>query len=320
MKTSMSRGFACGLSAIGMIVLPGVTLYATENQPACLIVKSGSMHADTVKLVRDRASDSTAAVGLYKAALAVNTDGAPTSYHPDDFRGERLALNRIDNGVSIRTVLGKKPSVAKQIEVFDQWRKGGWVTPTGYRITWKNVIAADPSGRPCIFEHENAGYFGSLSALKNGLSANQSGECLVKNQIDERLIPGIVLRGDNNPLTSWGAATGDLVLAINPETDVTVAGVVVDTGDGNRIGEGSVAMNMKLLEKTELPTNYTETKSLDTGSQRMIVAVVPHSAQYKLQRPYSPDNIAERLDEWAKEHYGSLEAFRSLVRACAADF
>ena len=49
---------------------------------------------------------ASAKLGLFKAPLAVNTDGAPTSYHPDDYTGERLALNHIDNCIVIKSIGG----------------------------------------------------------------------------------------------------------------------------------------------------------------------------------------------------------------------
>jgi hypothetical protein len=48
-------------------------------------------------------------------------------------------------------------------------------------------------GKPCVFEKDNRGYFGSLTALKNGLPEADSGECQVKNQLDLRFVPAIVL-------------------------------------------------------------------------------------------------------------------------------
>ena len=129
---------------------------------------------------------NTANVAIFKAPLAVNTDGAPTSYHPEDYKGERLAINHLDNGIVIRASSGAPLTMAQRIEIFEQWRGSlDWKVPDGYRITWQNVIAAK-DGKPCIFKLDNAGYFGSLTSLQNGLSGDAAGECEVKNQIDQR--------------------------------------------------------------------------------------------------------------------------------------
>jgi hypothetical protein len=303
-----------------LALLGGHAPYAGETREGCVVVEEGKMNADAVKLVRSQNSSLTSVVGLFVASMAVNTDGAPNSYHPGDFFGEKLAINRIDNAIIIRGPKGNRLPAREQIEVLQKWRSSGWVTPPGYRIDWKNVIAEDASGKPCIFKDKYAGYFGSLTALKNGFSSNAAGECQVNNQMDERFIPGVVLRGSSNPLKRWGAGTGDLVLVINPKTRVAVPAVIIDTGDGNRIGEGSVALNMSLLGKTDLPTTYSATKMLDTGNQKMIVAVIPKTKLFNLERPYSAKNIATRVNAWAEDHYGSQDALQNMMLKCAAGF
>jgi hypothetical protein len=181
------------------------------------------------------------------------------------------------------------------------------------------VIAADANGKPCVFQTgSNKGYFGSLTALQNALSDSASGECSYKNQLDQRYIPAIVLRGDANPLHGYGAKTGDLVIAINPNSGTRVAAVIGDTGDGNRIGEGSVALNMALLGKTDQPKTYPEAKALDTGTQAMIIAVLPDSRAFERVRPYTVENIKTRVSSWATTNgYANIDALADAVALCA---
>lgn len=188
---------------------------------ACTVEKSARFAGETVRLARPGNLAANAHFGVFKAPLAVNTDGAPTSYHPDDYAGQRLAMNHIENGITIRAADGHALNSSQRKAVFDQWRATPeWKVPAGFTISWKNVIAAD-GDKPCIFKQADAGYFGSLTALKNGLAGAAAGECGRNNQIDQRLIPAIVLRGgSSNPLHAWGAAVGDLVLAINPATEI----------------------------------------------------------------------------------------------------
>lgn len=273
---------------------------------------------EVVRLARggDLPADSNFA--MFVAPLAVNTDGAPTSYHPRDFFGASLAINRIDNGIAIRKAGGVTVSDKKL--AFEQWRDSGWShMPAGFSINWRNVIAADDDGKPCVFKSPpDAGYFGSLTALKNGLSGIAAGECGRANQLDQRYIPAIVLRGNANPLKSFGAKTGDLVIAINPANGNTVPAVIGDTGDGDRIGEGLVALNMALLGKTQQPQTYGDALKLDTGKRDMIVAVLPKTITYRRERPYSAVNIAARVDAWAKEQgYGSTAGLAQTVSGCA---
>jgi hypothetical protein len=290
--------------------------------PQCTIQAEKPFGADVkVRLARATGLPQSANFGLFNASMAVNTDGAPTSYHPDDFVGQTRAINRIDNGIAIRRVghLKEKLPVPEQIQVFDQWRAHNWTVPSGYKIFWQNVIAPSASGLPCIFsDGPNKGYFGSLTALKNDLPINQWGECQVKNQLDQRFIPAIVLRGDSNPLKEYGARKGDLVVAINPQNGVVVPAVIGDTGDGNRIGEGSVALNMKLLQRTDQPKNYPEAKTLDTGSHKMLVAVFPGSRTFNPKKPFTADNISERVKLWAMQRqYGELDKLVEATKACA---
>ena len=66
------------------------------------------------------------------------------------------------------------------------------------------------------------------------------------------------------------------------------------------------------------PSNYTEANELDTGSEQMVVAIVPGSARYERELPYIPENISTRFADWRTEHnYGSLTEFASLIRECA---
>ena len=289
--------------------------------PNCTKIQDKPFANETVRLGRAAGLDGAANFAVFKAPLAVNTDGAPTSYHPDDYTGIVKAINHLDNAIVIRATSGKKMRLSERRAVFDQWRKSPqWQVPTGYSITWKNVIAKDPQGYPCIFKQENAGYFGSLTALNNGLSGQEAGECMVRNQLDQRIIPAIVLRGKDNPLHGYGAKKGDLVLVTNPANGVVVSAVIGDAGNGDRIGEGSIALNMALLGLLAQPASYAEAVKFDTGTRAMIVAVLPASAGYKRERPHTAANIRQRVAQWSMERgYGGVDKLAAAASACAAD-
>ena len=318
---SMPIGVPAMASAPVMAPLMLTASAPPASAPRCTKVRDQVFAKETVRLARAEGLDAAANFAVFKAPLAVNTDGAPTSYHPDDYTGAVKAINHLDNAITISATSKAKMTVAQRRAVFDQWRKSPeWTVPQGYRITWQNVIAKDPKGRPCIFKQENAGYFGSLTALNNALPAKEMGECMVRNQLDQRVIPAIVLRGKDNPLHRYGAKKGDLVLATNPANGVVVAAVIGDTGDGHRIGEGSVALNMALLGLTAQPASYAQAVKLDTGTREMIVAVLPASAGYQRERPYTANNIAARVAQWSKERgYGGVDQLAAAVGACAAD-
>ena len=286
---------------------------------ACNIDKTDQFAGEKLLLARREGLPKAARLGLFRAPLAVNTDGAPTSYHPDDYAGDRLALNHLDNAIVIQADNGAKLTLAQRIAVFDRWyRSGNWQVPKGYKIRWQNVIAAD-AGQPCIFKQEHAGYFGSLTALRNGLGGAAAGECGVHDQLDQRFVPSLVLRGSANPLRGWGAAVGDLVLVTNPATGVNVAAVIGDSGDGKRIGEGSVALNRALLTSAPMPANYRQARALDTGTQDMVVAVLPGSRQFERNRPYTQTNLDQRVQAWAVARgYGSVQALAETALQCSA--
>ncbi|AZO80011.1 MULTISPECIES: hypothetical protein [unclassified Bosea (in: a-proteobacteria)] len=314
--------FSLPLVALALIscqTAPDTAILVTPGAPGqCSIASEKRFVAgnETVRLGRAQGLPPAANFAVFAAPLAVNTDGAPTSYHPRDFLGTSLAINRIDNGIAISKAGGL--TQAEKIAAFERWRDSGWTVPAGHTISWRNVIAPDTNGKPCTFASgPNAGYFGSLTALKNGLSGAAAGECQVANQLDQRVIPAIVLRGNANPLKEFGAKTGDLVLALNPATGRSVAAVIGDTGNGNRIGEGSVALNMALLGRSEQPRTYQDAIRLDTGSSDMVVAVLPATVAYQRTRPYTAENIAQRVEAWALERgYGSTAGLAAAAQAC----
>jgi hypothetical protein len=104
---------------------------------ACKTIKELPFGAEKVRLARGGGLDDKANFAVFKAPLAVNTDGAPTSYHPDDFLGKAKALNRMDNGITIRNAAGKALKHPANQKVFDKWRASpDWKVPAGYRISW----------------------------------------------------------------------------------------------------------------------------------------------------------------------------------------
>ncbi len=316
-------------TSIGQILKSILALIVTGllAQPAfawCVINDSKIFENGKEKVILARGSGFSRKgnFALFVAPLSVNTDGAPTSYHPKDYRGRIKAINHFANGISIKY----KPETEKDVpadeksKVFEEWRDSNFeVIPTGYKITWRNVLA-ERDNQPCIFKKgDYVGYFGSLTALKNGLPEVKRGECEIFNQLDQRYIPALVLRGGKaNPLTAFGASKGDLVVAINPANGNIVSAIIGDTGNDERIGEGSVALNMKLLGKTIQPTTYSEAKKLDTEDKDIVVAVLPESKKFERIRPYTGKNIEQRIKNWASENkYKSLNGLIKSINQCA---
>jgi hypothetical protein len=257
-----------------------------------------------VLLLKDAGSDRK--IILFQTNLRVNTDGSPLSYHPQDPRGKTKALNNICNGIAVRRVGSNSnlcfTAFGDAIRVFEKFRDSNFQTvPQGFRITWNKVLATvQENGKdvPCVFKSgEFKGYFGSLTALRNGLTTNR-GECDVNDQVNPMTVPALVLAGGQHPVKAFGAQVGDLLIAFNPRTQLFTAAIIGDTGPADNLGEGSVSLNMKLLGTTTPPTNKQETFGLSIENAKVLIAIIPGSRLFNVAKPYTADNINERINAW----------------------
>ena len=260
-----------------------------------------------VLLLKDGASDRK--IILFQTNLRVNTDGSPLSYHPQDPRGRTKALNNICNGIAVRRVGSDSnlcfTAFGEAIRVFEKFRDSNFQTvPPGFRITWNKVLATvQENGKdvPCVFKSgEFKGYFGSLTALRNGLTTDR-GECEVNDQVNPMTVPALVLAGGQHPVKDFGAKVGDLLIAYNPRTQLFTTAIIGDTGPADNLGEGSVALNMKLLGTTTPPTNKQETFQLSIENTKVLIAIIPGSRLFNVAKPYTADNINQRIDAWRTE-------------------
>jgi hypothetical protein len=290
----------------------------------CRVIRQGTFRPQNkrVRLVtRQTDPAGTHKVIVFQTSLRVNTDGAPNSYHPEDLTGSRIAINNICNGVSV-TRNGVRVGCQRARQIFEQFHNNNFRPVAGHRISWQNVIAAttDNAGRtiPCIFRSgEFEGYFGSLTTLKNGLSGEAGGECGRLNQLDQRVIPAFVLPGGQNIVTTFGAAIGDLLIAFNPRNNVITAAVVGDIGPANKLGEGSVGLNMTLLGRMEQPKTYREALRLDTGTHEMSIVIIPNSRTFNLSRPFTKENLSDRVQEWlTRAGFETQRSFVDFLRTC----
>ena len=269
-------------------------IFTPQNKRVLLLKKTG---ADARKLI------------LFKTMLRVNTDGAATSYHPLDPRGNEKALNNICNAIAVRRINQSEnlcfTNFSKAIQVFEQFRDNNWTVPQGFRITWDRVLPArveDGKKVPCVFKSgEFKGYFGSLTALTNGLPLAQRGECEANNQINSLKVPALVLAGGANPVRVFGARVGDLLVAFNPATNLTSYAIIGDTGPPDNLGEGSVALNMILRGTTTLPKKKSDTFALNIEGQGVLVAIIPASDSFQRRTPFTAENIEARVKSWQRE-------------------
>jgi hypothetical protein len=245
---------------------------------------------------------------LFKTKLQVNTDGTPISYHPYDLTGNEKAINTIGNAIAVykngsnKNLCLSNDTYAEAIDVFKKFRDSNFDTiPSGYTIVWKNVLIPEKINgveKPCIIKTgEYKGYFASATSLTNGLTGDK-GECQCNNQVNPLKVPALVLAGGSeNIVKKFGANIGDLLIAYNPENKNVIYAVINDLGPKTNLGEGSVLLNMKLLNKTEFPKTRKDTYKLATGDD-IIIAIIPGSKGYNPEKPFTADNIRDRVNKW----------------------
>lgn len=258
---------------------------------------------------------------LFKTNLRVNTDGIPISYHPFDLRGDSIALNTILNGVAIYRKIdnvkisnpnnpNKFSSAERQkmrteaYTVFEKFRDSDFqLIPDGYIINWQSVLIPENKNgikKPCVLKNgEYKGYFASATALTNELKVNR-GECECNNQVNPFKIPTLVLAGGDNIVKQYGARVGDLLLAFNPLNKKLVYAIIGDIGPKDNLGEGSVILNMKLLNLVKFPKVRAETYKLSTKGD-IIISIIPNTNNYRKAVPFSAENISNRITQWLKE-------------------
>lgn len=264
---------------------------------------------------------------LFQTNLHVNTDGSPLSYHPQDPRGKEKALNNVCNAIVVRRT-GSEDNLCfghfgEAIAVFEKFRDSQFKTvPSGFRITWENVLATTTENGtkvPCVFTSGPfKGYFGSLTALQNGLTTNK-GECDVNNQVNPVAVPALVLVGGQNVVKNFGARVGDLLVAFNPKTQRICSAIIGDTGPPNNLGEGSILLNMTLLGTTTVPTNKAETFKLSIENSQILVAILPASRAFNPAKPFTAENIDRRVKQWQQEAgFATPEKFVDLMKSFQA--
>lgn len=308
------------MSRLALAVTLGLTT-APAAYGQCRVIESRTFVPQNKRVRLVSRPDGGGRAVFFRTSLRVNTDGAPNSYHPNDLRGAQLAINNICNGVAV-TRNGVRLGCQGIRQAFAQFRDGDWRVPPGHTISWQSVIAArTENGRtiPCVFrEGEYKGYLGSLTSLKNELTGEAAGECGVNNQLDQRIIPAFVMPGGTaNPLRHFGARVGDLLLAFNPQNGVAVAAIVGDVGPRDKLGEGSVGMNMALLGRTGQPKTYAEALGLDTGGREMLIAIIPGSRGHSPRRPFTRENVASRLEDLLTQSgFAGRPGFVEFMKAC----
>ena len=309
--------------SIAFSLLVGAHVVNAQNYQ---VSKTGVFTPQNKKVLLLKETTGEKKIILFQTKLRVNTDGSPRSYHPQDPRGNTKALNNVCNAIVVKKGSSNKnlcfTNFGEAISAFEKFRNSNFQTvPQGFRITWGNVLATvNENGKdvPCVFKTgEDQGYFGSLTALKNGLTGDK-GECEVKNQVNSMTVPALVLVGGENVVRDFGAQVGDLLVAFNPKTQLTTTAIIGDTGPKDNLGEGSVLMNMRLLGATTPPTKKSETFRLSIENAQVLVAIIPGSRLFQIEgnKPYTAENINARVKDWqTTSGFTTPEKFLDLMKS-----
>ena len=313
------------VSSLLLLLCASASLHAQQRYT---VSRTGTFVPQSKKILLLQDPTGQKPVILFQTRLRVNTDGSPLSYHPEDLRGRDKALNNICNAIVVRKT-GSNANLcftafSQAIGVFEQFRDAKYQkVPDGFEITWANVLATrKDAGRevPCVFTSGPfQGYFGSLTALKNGLTAGK-GECDTNDQVNPMDVPGVVLVGGTSAVRDFGARVGDLVVAFHPKTLRASVAVINDTGPRDNLGEGSVRLNMNLLGVTEQPRNKADTFKLSIEAPEVLVAIIPGSRSFQPARPFTMSNLEMRVNAWQKDAgFADSQQFVEMMKLFAAD-
>ena len=163
-----------------------------------------------------------------------------------------------------------------------------------------NIIPKDNDGYPCRYQPADgarSGYFISSTTLEARTTPRPDG-CAPNRYLDSEVVPFVVL-----PKGGFGRVRiGDV--AVVRHKDRVVYAVVGDAGPATKLGEGSIALNARLLGKFGEPfLNMKATWTLDIDSGGAVSILVLGDTAGQLNGNYSPANIESvarrELARWA---------------------
>ena len=196
---------------------------------------------------------------MFISPLHVNTDGTKRSYSVSDFWGEQSALNNLCNAMRDACAgLNKAEKRQRSIDTQEAAR-AGWPKAQLAETKLSPRIIPMPNGKPCA---EVDGFLVSATALHK---RRIDDVCDLSNYVDALTVPALVVPQDpvngRSEFSKRGVGVGDLGVAMAVQSSRVVPGVVGDTGSVDKLGEASIAMNGKLLDRVGAPANYIEAKN-----------------------------------------------------------
>ncbi len=252
-------------------------------------------------------------------SLNVNTDGTRRSYSVDDFWGEKRALNNLCNAMSDGCGGLSSVELKNRRVITQKASAAGWPEAQLKETKISPSIIPFKGGKPCPPVN---GFLVSATSLHK---PNISDACDISNYVDALITPALVLpkNPSNKQLSQFSrrnAKVGDLVVAMVPGTSQPVFAVVGDTGPATELGEGSIALNGKLLGKESLPVNYLEVRGKGEFKGRgwtvpqAIVVVFPGTRDGA-----NPLMTSDRIVDMARSHFENWGGIESMT-SCASEY
>jgi hypothetical protein len=143
---------------------------------------------------------------FYRAKFAVDADGAPMAYHP-----ENTGLDDLSNARDGRR--------------------------------WVGIVIDDSTGEPCLQGPDDPapGYYVSPTSLEDETFQN---ECDPRRYVDATRIPYVVL--PRIAVRRGNARLGDVAAVVNRANGRQALAIFADQGPAGKIGEGSIALAVQL--------------------------------------------------------------------------
>jgi hypothetical protein len=292
-----------------LLLMISVTYAAECKMTQAFMQPDGNAKGGVTSVWSDKESSSL----FFIESLNVNTDGTRHSYSVEDFWGEKRALNNLCNAMSDACAGLSKDALRTRRIVTQQAHANGWPAAQLQQTKISSAIIPFKGGKPCPLVD---GFLVSATALHKPRIADV---CDISNYVDALTTPALVIPKAPSEFAQR-AKVGDLVVAMVPGTNQPVYAVIGDTGPARELGEGSIALNGKLLGRTSLPINYLEVRGKGEFQgrgwtvPRAIVLIFPGTRDVG-----NPFMTPDRIDEAAKRHFETWGGVDRL-EACASQY
>lgn len=289
------------------VVLMSVAAHGATSQEvthgSCQLTKGfdhPTKHSGTQPVFTDQASL------FFTAPMAVNTDGAPTSYHPDDpYGSEGKAINTICNGANAILPDGTKLNYSRCRDLVAAYREAkaaGWENENRPRMQFYGV--ASNGHTPCTIKNgEYSGYFVSTTSLAADPGKSNCDQDRYLNSLD---IP-FAIYPNARAFKERGVGKKDVVVYFNPANGVVEFGIIGDRGPRWGMAEGSVAFARALNMRTDDPQSRKDTYRFGVAKVHALML-----ANASLEPPYTRENVRQRAQE-AFDDWGGRARFDACV-------